>query len=96
MCTVIMHQSIEIPTPQVPGKGEGFDIDPGQKASIPPPPEGEIEIKCPYPWGKKFKTIQHLLWENDHFFKCSTLGWWSLHFSYWFNANLTHIFLFNY
>ena len=50
-----MHQSIETPIPQVPGKGGGFDIDPGQKASRTPPPEAEIEIKCPYNWGKKFK-----------------------------------------
>ena len=42
----------------------GDDIDPCQKASIPPAPEAEIEIKCPYPWGKKFKTIQHLLWKK--------------------------------
>ena len=34
-----MHQSIEIPTPWVPGKGRGFDIDPGHKASISLPPE---------------------------------------------------------
>ena len=61
-----MHQSIETPTPQVPGKGRAFDIhvDPAQKASVPPPPEAEIEIKCPYTWGKKFKTIQHLLWKE--------------------------------
>ena len=49
------------PPPQVPGKGGGFDIDPGQKAARPPLHEAEIEIKCPYPWGKKFKTIQNLL-----------------------------------
>ena len=59
-----MHQSIKTPTPEVPGKGGGFDIDPGQKASKPPPPEVEIEIKCPYPWGKNFKTIQLLLWKE--------------------------------
>ena len=59
-----MHQSIETPTHQVPGKGGGFEIDPGQKASIPPPPEAEIEIKCPYTLGKKFKTMQHLLWKE--------------------------------
>ena len=53
-----MHQSIETPTPQVPEKGGVFDIDPGQKASRPPPPKAEIEIKCPNTWGKKFKTIQ--------------------------------------
>ena len=55
-----MHQSIETPTPQVPGKGGRFDIYPGQKTS----PEAEIEIKCPNAWGKKFKTIQHLLWKE--------------------------------
>ena len=27
-------------------------------------PEAEIEIKCPNAWGKKFKTIQHLLWKE--------------------------------
>ena len=59
-----MHQSIETPTPQVLGKGRGFDIDPGQKASRPRPPEAEIEIKCPNTWGKKFKTNQHLLWKE--------------------------------
>ena len=48
-----MHQSIETPTPQVPEKGGGFDIDPGQKASRPPPREAEIEIKCPNTWGNK-------------------------------------------
>ena len=47
-----MHQSTETPTPQIPGKGGGFDIDPGQKTSR--PPEAEIEIKCPNTWGKKF------------------------------------------
>ena len=31
---VLMHQSIETPTPWVPGKGRGFVIDPSQKASI--------------------------------------------------------------
>ena len=30
----VMHQSIETPTLWVPGKGRGFDIDPGQKASV--------------------------------------------------------------
>jgi len=45
-----MHQSIETPTQLwVPGKGGGFDIDPGQKASISLPPEARVQIKCPYP-----------------------------------------------
>ena len=48
-----MHQSIETPTLWVPGKGRGFDIDPGQKASISLPPEARVQIKRPYPWGNK-------------------------------------------
>ena len=44
-----MHQSIETPTPWVPGKGRGFDIDPGQKASISPPPKAGVQINRPYP-----------------------------------------------
>ena len=45
----VMHQSIETPTPWVPGKGRGFDIDPSQKASISLPPEAGVQIKRPYP-----------------------------------------------
>ena len=45
----VMHQSIETPTPWVPGKGRGFDIDPSQKASISLPPKARVQIKSPYP-----------------------------------------------
>ena len=45
----LMHQSIETPTPWVPGKGRGFDSDPGQKASISLLPEAGVQIKRPYP-----------------------------------------------
>ena len=45
----VMHQSIETPTPWVPGKGRGFDSDPGQKASISLLPEAGVQIKRPYP-----------------------------------------------
>jgi len=44
-----MHQSIETPTLGVPGKGKGFDIDPGQKASVYLLPEARVQIKPPYP-----------------------------------------------
>ena len=54
----IMHQSIETPTPWVPGKGRGFDSDPGQKASISLLPEAGVQIKRPYPWGKKDENIK--------------------------------------
>ena len=47
--SALMHQSIETPTPWVPGKGRGFDIDPGQKASISLPPKARVQIKRPYP-----------------------------------------------
>ena len=50
-----MHQSIETPTLQFPEKGGEFDINPGQKASRPPPPEAEMEIKFPYTWVRNFK-----------------------------------------
>ena len=50
-----MHQSIETPTPWVPGKGRGFDIDPGQKASISLPPEARVQINSPTPEGRKMK-----------------------------------------
>ena len=53
-----MHQSIETPTPWVPGKGRGFDIDPSQKASVSLPPDAGAQIKCPYPWGKKDEKIK--------------------------------------
>ena len=53
-----MHQSIETSTPWVPGKGRGFDIDPGQKASISLPPKARVQIKRPYPWGKKDENIK--------------------------------------
>ena len=53
-----MHQSIETPTPWVPGKGRGFDIDPGQKASISLTPKARVQIKRPYPWGKKDENIK--------------------------------------
>ena len=53
-----MHQSIETPTPWVPGKGRGFDIDPGQKALISLPPKARVQIKRPYPWGKKDENIK--------------------------------------
>ena len=62
-----MHQSIKTPTPWVPGKGRGFYIDPSQKASISLPPEVRVQIKCPYPCGKKdeniksFKKKRHVL-----------------------------------
>ena len=54
-----MHQSIETPTPWVPRKaGRGFDIDPSQKASISLPPNARVQIKRPYPWGKKDENIK--------------------------------------
>ena len=53
-----MHQSIETPTPWVPGKGRGFDSDPGQKASISLLPQAGVQIKRPYPWGKKDENIK--------------------------------------
>ena len=37
-----MHQSVETPSLWVPGKGSGFDIDPGQKAAISVPPEARV------------------------------------------------------
>ena len=46
---IIMHQSIETPTPWVSGKGRGFDSDPGQKASTSLLPEAGVQIKRPYP-----------------------------------------------
>ena len=52
-----MHQSIETLTLWAPGKGRGFDIDPGQKASISLPPEARVQIKRPYPWGNKDENI---------------------------------------
>ena len=45
----VMHQSLETPTPWVPGKGRGFDIDPGQKASISLLPGAGAQVKRPYP-----------------------------------------------
>ena len=45
----LMHQSTETPIPWVPGKGRGFDIDPGQKALISLPPKARVQIKRPYP-----------------------------------------------
>ena len=53
-----MHQSNETPTLWVPGKGRGFDIDPGQKASLSLPPEARVQIKRPYPWGNKDENIK--------------------------------------
>jgi len=53
-----MHQSIETPTLWVPGKGRGFDIDPGQKASISSLPEARVQIKRPYPLGNKDENIK--------------------------------------
>ena len=53
-----MHQSIETPTLGVPGKGKGFDIDPGQKASVYLLPEARVQIKPPYPWGKEAEKIK--------------------------------------
>ena len=41
-----------------PGQGRGFDIDPSQKASISLPPEVRVQIKRPYPWGKKDENIK--------------------------------------
>ena len=58
MGRTVMHQSIETPTPRVPGKGGGFDIGSGQKASISLPPEAGVQIKRHYPWGKKADTIK--------------------------------------
>jgi len=52
VCFVVvhfMHQSIETPTLWDQGKGRGFDIDPGQKASISLPPEARVQTKRPYP-----------------------------------------------
>ena len=42
--------TLKPPTLWDPGKGRGFDIDPGQKASISLPPEGRVQTKHPYPW----------------------------------------------
>ena len=53
-----MHQSIETPTLWDQGKGRGFDIDPGQKASISLPPEARVQTKRPYPWGNKDENIK--------------------------------------
>ena len=50
-----MHQSIENLTLWVPEKGGGFEIDPGQKASISLFPEARVQIKHSYPWGNKLK-----------------------------------------
>ena len=55
-----MHERIETHTLCVPGKGRGFDIDPGQKASISLPPEARVQIKRPYPYpsGNKDENIK--------------------------------------
>ena len=58
----LMHQSIETPTLWVPGKGRGFDTDPGQKASISLPPEARVQIKRPYPCGNKDEKYQNPLY----------------------------------
>ena len=50
-----MHQSIETPTLWVPGKGRGFGIDPGQKASISLPPKARVQIDAPTPAARKMK-----------------------------------------
>ena len=34
----------------VPGQGGGFDLNPSQILSKPPPPGADISIKCPYLW----------------------------------------------
>ena len=51
-----MHQSIETPTPWVSGKGRGFDIDPGQKASISLPLRLEFRSIAPTPAARKMKV----------------------------------------
>ena len=51
-----MHQSIENPTPWVPEKGRGFDIGPGQKASMSLPPKARVQFKAPTPEARKMKT----------------------------------------
>ena len=66
LTTLIMHQSIETPTPWVPGKGMGFDIDLGQKVSMSLPPEAVVQIKRPYPWGKKVQTIKSFKEKQMH------------------------------
>jgi len=50
-----MHQSIETPTLWVPGKGRGFDIDPGQKASISLPLRLDFRSNAPTPEATKMK-----------------------------------------
>ena len=66
-CTRIMHQSIETPTPWVPGKDRGFDIDPGQKASISLPRKARVQIKRPYPCGKKDENIKTFKKKRNEF-----------------------------
>ena len=53
----LMHQSIETPTPQVPGKGRGFDIDPGQKAAGPPPLFQQFRIGVSINQGSQTLTL---------------------------------------
>ena len=66
-----MHKSIKAPTPWVPGKGLGFDIDPCQKTLISQPYEVRVQIKGPYPWNtkdeniKSFKKKSHVLKQRN-------------------------------
>ena len=77
-----MHQSIETPTLWVPGKGRGFDIDPGQKASISLPPEARVQIKRPFPWGNQNENISFkekktcIRMENFSNFTCTSMQLW--------------------
>ena len=69
LCT----SSIETPTPWVLGKGRGFDIDPGQKASISLHPEARVQIKRPYPESRKMKiskvSRKKDMWLNGEIFQ---------------------------
>ena len=55
-----MHQSIETPTPWVPGKGRGFDSDPSQKASISLPPKARSSDQKPLP-------LRQERWKDQNF-----------------------------
>ena len=77
-----MHQSIENPTLWVSGKGRGFDIERGQKASISLRPEARVQIKHPYPWGNKDENIkvsrrQDMYLNGELFyFTCTSVQLW--------------------
>jgi len=48
------------------GRGRGFDIDPGQKASVSLPPEARVQIKRPSPSGEKVETVKSFKKKEMH------------------------------